>query len=101
MNPEDLRRKLIEAARAHPPTDHVPCHFEQRVIAHVRKRPAPDPWSLWGRALWRAATPCLTLTLGLTVWTLLAPQSTNLDDGLDAALDDALISAVDSTEGSW
>ncbi len=57
MNVDELRRKLIAAARANPPSDHVPYAFEKRihptssdlsqefentVLAAVDQEPAPD-----------------------------------------------------------
>ena len=59
MNLADLERKLIAAARRLPPSEAVPYAFEKRIMAHLRARPALDEWSLWARALWRAAAPCV------------------------------------------
>lgn len=63
MQPESLRRKLIAAARAHPPGDDVPFAFEQRIMARLRALPEPDPLTHWVAGLWRAAVPCVAVML--------------------------------------
>lgn len=101
MKHADLHQTFIAVARAHPPSDDVPYAFEQRVMAHIREHPTPDPWALWSRALWRAAVPCFTLTLGLTLWALFSPPVTQADGGLEAALDETVLSSVESAEVLW
>jgi hypothetical protein len=75
MNLAELHDKLIAAARAHPPSDRVPFAFQKRVMAHLRSRGMPDAWALWSRALWRAAAPCVLVTLLLSAWVWFAPRN--------------------------
>jgi hypothetical protein len=65
---EALRRTLIAAARSRAPSDAVPWAFEQRVMARLRAAPPLDAAALWARALWRAAAPCVALSLALLLW---------------------------------
>lgn len=69
-NLEQLRQKLIAAARLHAPSEAVPWAFEQRVLARLRAAQRLDAAALWARALWRAAAPCVALSLALVVWRL-------------------------------
>ncbi len=70
MKLEGLRQKLIRSARLHPPSDHVPYAFEQRVLHSLRTLPRPDPALPWVTGLWRAAACALTVTtlLGAFHW---------------------------------
>ena len=63
MNLETLRQQLLFIAHAHPPTDRVPYAFEKRILARLAQSPVLDLSALWARALWRAAAPCVALTL--------------------------------------
>ncbi len=72
MNLAELERKLIAAARANPPSDRVPYAFEKRILARLPARPLADGWELWGRALWRAAAPCVAIMLLLGAWSFFA-----------------------------
>ena len=81
MDLNKLQRKLIEIARANPPSDRVPYAFEKRVMASLRAVPGLDAWAFWARALWRAATPCLGLVLLVAAWGWLHPISTPLSNG--------------------
>jgi hypothetical protein len=65
MKLEQLRQKLLAAARANPPGDRVPYAFEKRILARLAAQPLPDLWALWSKALWRAAVPCVALVIVL------------------------------------
>ena len=54
MNLSQLQTKLLHVARNNPANDHVPYAFEKRIMARL-SQPVADAWSVWGRALWRAA----------------------------------------------
>lgn len=68
MNLAELQRKLLAAARAHPPGDAVPYAFEKRIMARLTGSAPADAWTLWSRALWRAAATCALLALLSGAW---------------------------------
>lgn len=77
MNLEDLQKKLLAAARANTPEDHVPYAFEKRVLARLASQRV-DGSVLWARALWRAAVPCVAVTILLTAlsFTMVSTETT-------------------------
>jgi hypothetical protein len=97
MNLAELERKLIAAARANPPSDRVPYAFEKRILARLSARPLADGWELWGRALWRAAAPCVAIMLLLGAWSLFAPGNAPTND-LSQELEQTLLAAVDQDQ---
>jgi len=100
MNLAELERKLIAAARATPPNDRVPYAFEKRIMAHLAVRPVLDGWAQWGKALWRAAAPCVAIVLLLSVWTIFSPASGSSTD-LSQDFENTLLAAVDQNGESW
>ncbi len=98
MNLAQLERKLIAAARAHPPSERVPYAFERRILAHLTARPLLDRWELWGRALWRAAAPCIGIMLLLGAWSLFSPQPNTSANDLSQQLEQTLLAAVDQDQ---
>ena len=103
MNLAELERKLIAAARANPPSDRVPYAFEKRIMAHLAARPQADGWELWGRALWRAAAPCVAIMLLLGAWSFFAQGNLPAND-LSQDLEQTLLAAVDQdqpTDSAW
>jgi len=104
MNLAQLERKLITAARAHPPGDRVPYAFEQRILARLAARPTLDGWELWARTLWRAAAPCAAIMLLLGAWSFFAPQGSTPVSDLSQDLEQTLLAAVDqdqSSDSTW
>src|SRR5664279_4475457 len=95
MNHAELERKLIAAARANPPSDRVPYAFEKRIMARLAARPLADGWELWGRALWRAAAPCVAIMLLLGAWSFFTPQTSSSATDLSQQLEQTLLAAVD------
>ncbi len=73
-------------------------------MAHLAARPVVDDWALWGRALWRAAAPCVAIMLLLGAWSLFdQPGSTPAND-LSQQLEQTLLAAVDQDQpgdSSW
>jgi len=67
MNPVELQRKLIAAARGIPPDERVPYAFEKRIMARLAGARA-DVLAVWARGLWRAAFSCVFITLLSTAW---------------------------------
>jgi hypothetical protein len=101
MNQNELHKKLILAARAHPPADTVPYRFEARIMAHLVHGPRLDQWAIWATALWRAAVPCLALTLLLGAWTLMSSHDPASTESLSSAMDNAVYAAVDYPGDVW
>ena len=93
-----LERKLIAAARANPPSERVPYAFEKRILARLATRPVLDRWELWGRALWRAAAPCIAIMLVLGAWSVFAPQHNTPPGDLTQQLEQTLLAAVDQDQ---
>jgi branched-subunit amino acid permease len=80
MKVDQLQKKLLAAARAHPPGDRVPFAFEKRILTRLKKSPALDGAALWARALWRAAAACVALALLLSVWSLVGASHNTVAD---------------------
>jgi hypothetical protein len=80
MDLVELQKRLVAAARGKSPSDAVPYAFAKRIMAHVGTLRRTDPMELWGRALWRAAAPCLVIMLLLGAWVLLSPGSRTTGD---------------------
>ena len=68
MNLSKLEEKLLNAARANPPSDQVPYAFEKRITALLASRQVEDKSLFWSRALWRGAFSCLAVVVVLGVW---------------------------------
>jgi anti-sigma-K factor RskA len=101
MNLEHLQKKLLAAARATPPDDRVPYAFEQRILARLAERPATDVAALWARALWRAAVPCVAVTLLFATLSFVFVSSdttTAANDDVSEQFEQALLASVDSLE---
>lgn len=104
MNLDEMECKLIATARANPPSGQVPYAFEKRVMALVAARRVEDDWTLWARALWRAAATCVAIMLLLGTWSLLTPQSSAPRDDLSRDLEQTLLAAADQdqpNDSSW
>ena len=101
MNLTELQRRLLAAARAHPPADTVPYAFEKRILARLAEAPAMDVWALWNRVLWRAAAPCVALCLTLSVWSYFAGADSASPDVLAADLESAVLAPFDNLGDSW
>lgn len=98
MNVDQLQRKLVEAARAQGPSEQVPYGFEQRILARLRSGPVPDVWALWARGLWRAAAPCVAITLLLCAWSFLSPSSASSNTDLTQAFENTVLAAADQEQ---
>ncbi len=95
MNTVELQRKLIAAARAHPPSDGVPYAFEKRITALLAARVAPDNIVLWVHGLWRAAVPCVAVTLLLGAWAFFTPATLGGSGDLSQDFENTLLASVD------
>jgi hypothetical protein len=102
MNTDKLKQKLIAAARTAPADDRVPYAFEKRVMAHIRSQPAPDAAALWARALWRAAVPCVAVTLLLGALSFVPAESdTAMTTDLSDNYEQAMLVSLDEQEELW
>lgn len=101
MNIDQLRKKLLAAGRANPPSDSVPYAFEKRIMAQIAGLPAVNVWSVWNRVLWRAAAPCVALTLLIGGWTFVSLSVSGGSHDLPDELESALMTPVDSSGESW
>jgi hypothetical protein len=98
MNPCELQKKLIAAARANAPGDHVPYAFEKRIAALISSRPAVDPVALWVSGLWQAAVSCAAVALLLGAWAFFAPASNANSDDLSQNFESTLLASVDQSD---
>ena len=101
MNLDKLHQQLIAAARANPPSDGVPYAFEKRIMARIKAQPEPDSWLLWSRALWRAAAPCVALSLLCVAWTFFSPDIASSDDALSADIESTVLAQFDNPSETW
>jgi hypothetical protein len=97
MNIAELRKKLLAAARANPPGDHVPYAFEKRITALLAAR-AADPLALWVRGLWRAAVACVAIALLLGVWAFSHSTVSARADDLSQNFENTLLASVDQND---
>ena len=99
MNLENLRAKLLSAARQTAPDERVPYAFEKRIMAHLARKPAEDLFSLWGSALWKGAAACAVITalsVALSVWNFRSTTDTD-DDGFETVV----LAGADQMTQTW
>jgi len=101
MDIAKLQAKLLQAARRQPADDRVPYAFEKRIMARLASLPRVDVWSLWSRALWRAAAPCVALTLILTAWSLLNLSPTPVQEVRVDELETTVLAPLDGLGDVW
>jgi hypothetical protein len=101
MNMTELQKILLAAARANPPSDNVPYAFEERIMAQLAAKPAFDILATWNRTLWRAAAPCVAVTLLLGAWTRFAQHTDSSRETLAADLESSLYLPFDSSTETW
>ena len=98
MNIAELQKKLLAAARANPPGDHVPYAFEKRVTALLAARATTEPLALWVRGLWRAAVSCAAIALLLGAWAFFNPAASSKTNDLSQNFETTLLASVDQTD---
>ncbi len=103
MNMAELQKKLFAAARANPPSDHVPYAFEERIMAQLAAIPAfdIDILATWNRTLWQAAAPCVAVMLLLGAWTRFAQRTDSSHETLAADLESSLYLPFDNSTETW
>ena len=100
MNLENLRTKLIAAARQEPAREDVPYAFEKRIMARLNAPAVEDTWSVWETGLWKGAAACAAITavsIVLSVWALPALQ----DNRDDAPFEAVVLAEADQLTESW
>ena len=99
MNLAELQKRLIAAARANPPGDHVPYAFEKRVTALLASRVAAENLNLWVHGLWRAAVSCVAVTLLFGAWAVFNPAAPAASsDDLAQNFETTLLASVDQSD---
>ncbi len=101
MKMAELQQKLLDAARANPPSDNVPYAFEGRIMAHLAAKPAFDILATWNRTLWQAAAPCVAVTLLLGAWTHFAQRTDGSRETLATDLESSLYLPFDNSTETW
>ena len=97
MNENELQKKLIAAARAHTPSDHVPYAFEKRIIALIPTMKPTDSTAAWVRGLWQAAISCAAIAIVCGTWSFFNPSS-NTGDDLSQNFETTLLASVDQSD---
>ena len=98
MNLAELEKKLIAAARANPPGDHVPYAFEKRITARLTARTVLDRWADWSRALWRGAAGCLAVLVVSGACWLFLPQNGGGANDLSQDFENTMLAAADQPD---
>jgi hypothetical protein len=101
MNLEQLQNKLLAAARAQPEDARVPYAFEKRVLAHLAPPSPVDLPAFWARALWRAAVPCVAVTVLLAAASFLPSDVSSGSEDLSQQFEQALLASADQLEENW
>jgi len=99
MDLENLRTKLLSAARQTAPDERVPYAFEKRIMARLARKPAEDLFSLWGSALWKGAAACAVITalsVALSVWTFHSKTDTD-----DDSFETVVLAGADQLTQTW
>lgn len=96
MKTVELQHKLLLAARLTPANDQVPYAFEKRIMARLAALPKVDVWALWGPALWRAAAPCIAITLLLGFWTFYTANNHPAQEARVVDLERTVLAPLDS-----
>jgi hypothetical protein len=95
MELDQLHKKLVAIAQANPPGNGVPYAFEKRIMARLAAQAVVDVWTLYGRWLWRAVTPCFSVMAGLAIWVLVTMPSEPDTHNLEQALENTILSSDD------
>jgi hypothetical protein len=100
MNLAELQKKLIAAARAHPPEDRVPYAFEKRIMAQLGKAPKTDEWGYLARALWCGAAVCTAVAIATSVWSF-EPATDDSVLAFSQDLEQTILASPDDLETVW
>ncbi|MBI5802975.1 MAG: hypothetical protein HZA92_19915 [Verrucomicrobia bacterium] len=92
---DQLQQKLMAVAKASPPGDHVPYAFEKRIMARLIAPLPVDVWAVWGRWLWRAVAPCMSVMAALGLWVIATMHPEQESQNLEQAIENTLLSSDD------
>jgi hypothetical protein len=101
MNLKALEQRLMTAAKSAPVDERVPYAFEKRIMAHLAGVSPTDVVSLWARALWRAAVPCVTLAMLLSAWSLWQGALTSRTLDFSSEFETAALMSTDQGPDVW
>jgi len=100
MNLDNLQQKLIAAARTAQPSDRVPYAFEKRIMARLAEAAHIDVLGAWSAALWRAAVPCIAITLLSGAWLLWSGHQQDSSE-FSQEFDTAVFASAGSADEAW
>jgi hypothetical protein len=102
MNYSELQKRLLAAARRHPPGDHVPLAFEKRIMARLSSTPpassAAAEWLAWSRSLWLGAAACTAIALATSVW---VPAAAEDGFSFSEGVEQDLMAFTDDLDNAW
>ena len=101
MNWNALHRKLIESARHHLPSDHVPLAFEQRIMARCRVAPRAEDLFAWVRALWCGASACAAVALLVSIWSFLPAEDSTAASSFSQEFEQTILASAEEGESTW
>jgi hypothetical protein len=101
MDSEELRQRLLAAARVCPPNEAVPHAFEKRVMARLARQPAAEGWAVWSQVLWRAVAPCVLITFCLGVWAYFSAEKGSDHETCAAELEATVCAPFDLLGDDW
>src|SRR5947207_5574988 len=89
-----LQRKLLAAARGETPSPEVPPGFARRMTDRLSGvAAAVDHWGLWAHALWRAAAPCIGITVLLAIWSFVRGPEVPVGNDLSQQFESTVLAA--------
>lgn len=98
MNPAELQKKLIAAAKANVLSDGVPYAFEKRITALLASRVAAQKLDIWVHGLWRAAVSCVAIAIVCGGFAILMPQTKANSTDLSQDFENTLLASVDQAD---
>ena len=101
MDLEQLRQKLIAAARSQSSNEGVPYAFEKRIMARLTNLASVDPWAAWGQALWRAAAPCVAIMCAMTIWAIASGDLLSSKNTIGTDLESTVLAPLFNLEDAW
>jgi hypothetical protein len=97
MNLDNLRSKLIAAARTAQPSERVPYAFEKRIMARLAESARVDLLGAWSAALWRGAVMCLAIVVLSSAWSLWSSRR-HTDGDFSQEFETAVFASAGSTD---